>query len=107
MEGKYRIILKCAEANLPEVSSFLEKSVKNFGLVEKVDVFLGDPLVFHDYGVNPIADADCRTYIRVKSPTGKEIFQIRDIILKTAHRDYPFYVQRVLHTIKADMKAAA
>jgi hypothetical protein len=107
MEGKYRITLRCAQANFSEVSSCLEKSIKNFGLVKKVEIFLGDPLVFHDYGVNPLADADCRTYARVKSPNGKEIFQIRDIILKTAHRDYELYVKRVLRTIKADMKTAA
>jgi len=107
MEGKYRITLRCAQANFPEVSSFLERSVKNFGLAKKVDVFLGDPLVFHDYGVNPIADADCRTYAKVKSPAGEEILQIRDVILKTAHRDYQFYIRGVLRTIKADMKKAA
>lgn len=106
MEKKYQLSLYCTKENLPEVSNQLRESVQSSGLLDKVDIF-SSQISFVDHGQNPVGDADCRTYIKIKSLTGEEIFQTSDIILRTAHRDFKSYIQRALSAVQRDLKLAA
>lgn len=99
MKQKYQLSLHCVEENLPEVSNHLRQSVQSSGLLDKVDIS-SSGIRFVNHGQNPVEDADSRTYIRIRAPTGEEIFQTFEVLLRTSHRNFKNYVQGAIRTIQ-------
>lgn len=105
MSGKYLVSVFSLADYLDEVKSFLEKSLKNADLSDKVEV-IDSAIHLIDYGINPDADSDCRTYFRVRDSHGKEIFQKYDVLIKTCHRDIQYYINRAINALQNHVNLA-
>lgn len=97
--GKYQIRAKVYRGNLGAVREQISHALEVNGLSEKVAAHYSS-FKISEYGVNPVADSDSRSFMELIASDGEVLFPPKsDIHSRTSMRDLPFWIGFAINKI--------
>jgi len=94
--SKYQLYAYCQEALTSEFLDHLNRSATARGIQDVIQI---SPFVFNECRQNPADGSDLRAYIKVRSQSGKEIFQTGARWQRATRADFPIYADQVMDSI--------
>jgi len=88
---------------MPEFLAQVKEHAGSLGLVDVLEIATSE-LRHEEYEQNPFEDADLRAYARVRTPTGKELFQTSDVLIRSTQKEFGDYTHKMLSKVHADLK---
>ena len=88
-------VREIAEATLAEQPQEIRNQVE----------FRYNPFAVRDYGVNPIADRDYRSFVDLISPKGQSMLPLSDIALRRCVSETEDFVKWCINKIKKDSQS--